>query len=191
MCDTDHGHRISAATLIAGIVFCAALVWADYRWPTLWTAGATAQDGLPNPAVELGKLIIAAVIGAFVTTVHRPAPHKHRPSRPLIHAQILFCVAGALTIIIIGNSLARAFGAFGIASVVRFRTPLKDPEDATVLFLLIGLGMSVGRGILAVAGLGALFVCALLWLLDHRAAPDPPKAAAAPAATPAEAHGLV
>ena len=158
-------------------MFCAALVWADYRWPTLWATGDGASDaaGL-HPLVELGKLMIAAGIGTFVTAVHQPSQHKHKPTRPLAHAQILFCVAGALTIIIIGNSLARAFGAFGIASIVRFRTPLKDPEDATVLFLLIGLGMSVGRGILAVAGLGTLFIAALLWLLDRRGSQPSPAA---------------
>ena len=175
---SDNGaHHLSWATVVSGIAFCAALIWADYRWATLWTIGDDAPDSAAlQPLVEVGKLLIAAVIGAFVTTVHQPSRRKHKPTRSLAHAQILFCVAGALTIIIIGNSLARAFGAFGIASIVRFRTPLKDPEDATVLFLLIGLGMGVGRGILAVAGLGALFVCALLWLLDRRSEPSPPGA---------------
>jgi hypothetical protein len=44
---------------------------------------------------------------------------------------------------------------------------LKDPEDATVLFLLIGLGMSVGRGILAVSAVGTIFLCVLLWFLER------------------------
>ena len=75
---------------------------------------------------------------------------------PRAHAQILFWVAGALTVIIIGDSLARPFGAAGVASTVRFRTPMKDPEDATILFLLIG----------------TLFLCVLLWVLDRRRTAD-------------------
>ena len=71
-------------------------------------------------------------------------------------------------IITVGNSLARAFGAFGVAGIVRFRTELKDPKEATILFLLIALGMAAGRGILGVAGLGTLFVSGLLWYLDRR-----------------------
>lgn len=43
----------------------------------------------------------------------------------------------------------------------------------TVLFcVLIGLGMSVGRGILALCGVGTLFLCILLSLLDRRRAAD-------------------
>jgi len=143
-----------------GIVFCGALVWADH----VWGAATTAAQG---PWLEVAKLGIAALIGGLVTSVHHPARRGRKSTQPIAHAQILFCVAGALMMIIIGDSLARAFGAVGIASIVRFRTALKDPKDATVLFLLIGLGMSAGRGILGVAGLGTLFVCGLLWVLDH------------------------
>ena len=61
-------------------------------------------------------------------------------------AQTLLCVSGAMMMIIIGNSLARAFGIAGAASIIRFRTPVDDPKDVTILFLLMGLGMSSGLG---------------------------------------------
>jgi len=67
--------------------------------------------------------------------------------------------------IIIGDSLARAFGVVGAAGVVRFRTPVDDPRDVTILFLLMGLGMASGIGALATAGLGTLFLCAVLLVL--------------------------
>ena len=67
-------------------------------------------------------------------------------------AQTLLCVSGAMMMIIIGNSLARAFGIAGAASIIRFRTPVDDPKDVTILFLLMGLGMSSGLG--AVRGRG-------------------------------------
>ena len=165
MPNTNGTRGQSAWRLIAGVLFCLGLAWAGTEWPDVWTKGDPA--GSTGPLFEVSKLLFAALIGALVTTVHHPAQRLHKSTRPVAHAQILFCVAGALVIIVIGDSVARAFGAFGIASIVRFRTSLKDPEDATVLFLLIGLGMSVGRGVLAVAGLGTLFVCGLLWVLDH------------------------
>ena len=59
-----------------------------------------------------------------------------------------------MMMIIIGNSLARAFGIAGAAGIVRFRTPVDDPKDVTILFLLMGLGMATGLGAFAVAGLG-------------------------------------
>ena len=81
-------------------------------------------------------------------------------------AQTLLCVSGAMMMIIIGNSLARAFGIAGAASIIRFRTPVDDPKDVTILFLLMGLGMSTGLGAFAVAGLGTAFLCVALLALD-------------------------
>src|SRR5262245_32893061 len=71
--------------------------------------------------------------------------------------------------IIIGNSVARAFGVAGAASLIRFRTPVEDPKDITILFLLMGLGMATGLGAFAVAGLGTAFLCLALLLLDRLA----------------------
>lgn len=80
----------------------------------------------------------------------------------LARAQVLLCVAGAMTMILIDNSIARAFGIAGAASIVRFRTPVDDPTDATVLFLLMALGMACGVGAFGVALAGAAGVCLLL-----------------------------
>ena len=169
--------KIAAALLL----FSASVLWAGIVYPSVWTlAEWNTNQSLLVPAIQAAKLAIAAAIGALVTSIHAPARRRRRSAMPVAHAQILFCVAGALLMIIIGDSLARAFGAVGIASIVRFRTPMKDPKDATVLFLLIGLGMSVGRGILAVSALGTLFVCLLLWLLDRTAGDDVAVAHAAP-----------
>src|SRR5688572_20360327 len=123
-------------------------------------------DARPAAVVELLKLVFAGVIGAVVSAVHRRYPGDKPISRSLAQAQILLCVAGALMMIIIGNSLARALGIAGGATIIRFRTPVEDPKDTTVLFLLLGLGMASGLGSFAVAGLGAAFLCLCLVLLD-------------------------
>lgn len=128
-------------------------------------AGGVAFD---HPLFELAKLIAAAVIGMLVTIVHRQyRVGAERQSNPnMDQAQVLLCVSGAMMMIIIGNNLARAFGIAGAASIIRFRTPVEDARDITVLFLLMGLGMAAGLGALAVAGLGTLFLCALIPILN-------------------------
>jgi anti-anti-sigma factor len=142
------------------------LVVAGEYWPALsGAAGATTPLG--HPMMELAKLVAAALIGIVVTSVHR----RYRVERPgtpsMEQAQVLLCVAGAMMMMIIGNSLARAFGIAGAASIVRFRTPVDDPKDITVLFLLMGLGMAAGLGALGVAGLATLFLCAFFPILDR------------------------
>lgn len=80
---------------------------------------------------------------------------------------MLLCVSGAIVMIIIGDSVARAFGIAGAASIIRFRTPVEDPKDITILFLLMGLGMAAGLGAFGVAGLATAFLCVLLLALDR------------------------
>ena len=158
--------------VVACGAFIVALVWARTDWAQLFgipealSTGAR-QVGNKNPFVELLKLMAAAVIGLVVTAVHKRSHPDKPPSRSLAHAQVLFGVAGALLMIIIGDSLPRAFGALGAASIIRFRTPLKDPKEAAILFLLIGLGMACGGGALGVAALGTVFFCGFLLLLDR------------------------
>jgi anti-anti-sigma factor len=163
---------------VAGAALCSALVWAGLRWPLeLAGLGEVAEEVLAGggkkaaapthtfqPFLELLKLVVAALIGQLITAVHQPASRDR--GRSMEQAQTLLCVSGAMMMIIIGNSLARAFGIAGAASIIRFRTPVDDPKDVTILFLLMGLGMSAGLGAFAVAGLGTAFLCIALLLLD-------------------------
>lgn len=136
------------------------------------------------------RFAVAVAIGALVAA--RPWRYLmgRRPPRPeMVQAQILLCVAAALVIVVIGDSVAKAFGLVGLGSFVRFRSGLKDPRDAAVLFLVIGLGMACGHGALGVAFVGAVFAALLLAVLDLFNVPDLPapgaEDAAAPAASPA------
>jgi hypothetical protein len=163
-----------------GVVLCGVLVWAGLQWPQFVTGSGGAADavipGLPGlsggphtfrPFVELAKLISAALIGLAVTTVHQRYPGDRPITRTMAQSQMLLCVAGAMMMIIIGNSVARALGIAGGASLIRFRTPVDDPKDTTVLFLQLGLGMACGLGAFAVAGLATGFTIVFLILLDR------------------------
>ena len=164
--------------LIAGIgALCLGLLWLDAQWPSLVTSGgpppelpfqeAAGHAAVGSPLLQLFKMVVAAIIGLLVTAVHRRYPSDKPLTRSLAQAQILLCLAGSLMMIIIGGSLAIAFGVVGAASIIRFRTPVEDPKDTTILFLLLGLGMACGIGTFAVAGLGTMFLCLVLALLGN------------------------
>jgi hypothetical protein len=121
----------------------------------------------PPAWLEILKLAVAGLMGMIITTVHKRYQRDRSPSRSLLQAEVLLCVSGALMMIIIGNSAARALGIAGGASIIRFRTPVDDPKDAIVLFLLMGLGMSAGLGEFAVCILGTVFLCVFLCILDR------------------------
>src|SRR5688572_15082534 len=150
---------------VAVITGVAALVLAAF-----YVAGR--GPALPFTSQPVARLGLAAGLGILVTAVHKRVRGSRALGYSLARAQTLLCVAGALTMILIDNSVARAFGIAGAASIVRFRTPVEDPTDATVLFLLMALGMASGVGSFGLALAGAAGVCLLL-LAFGTFAPEP------------------
>ena len=121
--------------------------------------------------------VTAALLGGLFTLL--PARMKRlrtkRKGIDMLKAQVLFCTAGAMLVVVIGSdqhSAARAFGLLGLGSFIRFRTVLKNPTDTAVFFILIGIGMACGLGRPAAALFGTLFLMLLLTVLE-RFAPQP------------------
>jgi hypothetical protein len=175
--ETEGRPGINKAYLAVGILFCLLLGWAELHWPSVFTASQPKADAslpgfLPGGAsvfnagfVEALKLAVAGLVGFLLASVHRHYYGDRIPNKSLMQAEILLCISGALMMIIIGNSAARALGIAGGASIIRFRTPVDDPRDTIVLFLMLGLGMSVGLGAFVVCGLATMFLCLFLALL--------------------------
>ena len=70
-----------------------------------------------------------------------------------------------LIISVVKSSLALSLGLVGALSIVRFRTPIKEPEELAYLFISIAMGLGLGANqILAtvVAGPLILLVMALI-----------------------------
>ena len=121
----------------------------------------------PGAGVMLPRLLAAVLIGTVLALrPWRLLTRRTLPKAEMMQAQVLLCTAAAVITAVIGDSTAKAFGLVGLGSFVRFRSGLKDPRDAAILFLMIGLGMACGHGSLELAGVGTAFVAALLLVLD-------------------------
>ena len=49
-----------------------------------------------------------------------------------------------LIITVVKSSLALSLGLVGALSIVRFRTPIKEPEELAYLFIAIAMGLGLG-----------------------------------------------
>ncbi|QDU65348.1 DUF4956 domain-containing protein [Engelhardtia mirabilis] len=59
----------------------------------------------------------------------------------------MFVFIAATTMMVISvvkTSLALSLGLVGALSIIRFRTPIKEPEELAYLFLAVGLGIGLG-----------------------------------------------
>jgi len=66
---------------------------------------------------------------------------------------------------LIQDNFSRALALVGAVSAVRFRTNLKDPNDAVYVLISIGIGMGTGLGVYHVASLLSLFLCVVYLLM--------------------------
>ncbi len=140
-------------------------------------------------------LVVAASLGAVLAFRPRRAGGPPRVAH-VIQTQIMLAMVGSLVMLIVGASLARAFAIAGVAGLVRYRSKIDDPKDASVMLSCLAIGLASGVGLLYLATAGAAFIVGVLWLLEWRE-PWPPKlfelkvSAKDPAALKSEVEGLL
>lgn len=72
-------------------------------------------------------------------------------------------LATLLVIMIVKSSIALSLGLVGALSIVRFRAAIKDPEELTYLFFVIGLGLAGGANQPILAVVAFLTIISLLF----------------------------
>src|SRR6266850_472145 len=121
--------------------------------------------------LALIRLPIAAALSAVLAFRPRrrgtPTLQAH-----VIQTQIILAVVGAIVMLVVGASLARAFGIVGAAGLIRYRAKIADPKDAGVMLSTLGLGLASGVGLYFLAVFATFFVLGVLWLIES-IEPDP------------------
>jgi hypothetical protein len=123
----------------------------------------------PHPLHEIDdamvRLPLAAALGAALALRVR---RKGTPPRsaPVIQTQILLAVVGAVIMLVVGASLARAFGIVGAANLIRYRSKIDDPKDAVVMLCARAVGLATGVGLYALAVFSTVFLVAALWVIE-------------------------
>ena len=111
------------------------------------------------------RLPLAALLGAALAL--RPRRRGTPPrTTAVVETQIILAAVGALIMLIVGASLARAFGIVGAANLIRYRSKIEDPKDAVVMLCALSVGLASGVGLYYLASLGTLFLVALLWVIE-------------------------
>ena len=68
-----------------------------------------------------------------------------------------------LVILIVKSSLALSLGLVGALSIVRFRTPIKEPEELIYLFLAISIGLGYGAGQIIPTTTISIIIFLVIW----------------------------
>lgn len=129
-------------------------------------------DLFGDGSISISDLLINLVLGAVLSIglalyyIRFGRTYSDRTS----HARILpfLAVTTLLVITVVKSSLALSLGLVGALSIVRFRTPIKEPEELAYLFLAIAIGLGLGANqraatLIAVPVILTLLVIPNMW----------------------------
>ena len=108
-------------------------------------------------------------LAAALATVLALRPRRRGTPRrqvAVVQTQIILALVGAVVMIVVGSSLARAFGIVGAAGLVRYRSKISDPKDAGVMLSTLAIGLASGVGIWMIALFATAFILAVLWVVE-------------------------
>jgi uncharacterized membrane protein YhiD involved in acid resistance len=129
----------------------------------------TTPEQAYSPRAEIAqaavRLPLAAVLGAALAL--RPR-RRGTPQRTpaVVQTQIILSIVGALVMMVVGTSLARAFGVVGAAGLVRYRAKIDDPKDAGVMLSTLSVGLGTGVGLYVMSAVSTAFILLALWLIE-------------------------
>ncbi|MEO7190034.1 MAG: MgtC/SapB family protein [Vicinamibacterales bacterium] len=164
------------AVLIAGTLLSAAPLLAQgepapqlkdgQQLPVQQTRTTSAEDD-PWHDIQLAmvRLPLAAVLGAALAL--RPK-RKGTPKRTpaVVQTQIILAVVGAVIMLVVGASLARAFGIVGAANLIRYRSKVDDPKDAGVMLCALAVGLASGVGLYGLSVFSTVFMVLALAMIE-------------------------
>jgi uncharacterized membrane protein YhiD involved in acid resistance len=113
------------------------------------------------------RFLVAALLATLLAFRWRRGMSNTTRNPYVAQTQILLAVVAAAMMMVVGDSAARAFGIFAAASLVRFRTNIRDPKETTVLLICLGVGLACGVGRIDMAAILTVFALLTLWIMEH------------------------
>ncbi len=131
-----------------------------------WLQDAATLD--PNMTLGLIaiRLLTAAVFGLIIALVYFGSQRRLAGEVfPVAATMVLLTILVAMTTLVIGNNVARAFSLVGALSIVRFRTVVDDTRDTAFVIFAVVVGMAIGAGDLRVCIAGVPIVASVALVL--------------------------
>lgn len=129
-----------------------------------WFATMFSGQGTVPMGDLLLSLLVAAVLSFVLSWHYIRFGRTFSNRRELAQVFPILIMATVLIIAIVKSSIALSLGLVGALSIVRFRTPIKEPEELAYLFVAIAVGIGIGAGQVAVSTMAAVVIMVVLAL---------------------------
>ena len=124
---------------------------------------------MPRDWGEVVAALISLPLATLLGTVLALRPRRRGTpprSTAVVQTQIILAVVGSIIMLVVGASLARAFGIVGAASLIRYRSKIGDPKDAVVMLATLSIGLASGVGLYFLAAFSTAFLLLALWIIE-------------------------
>ena len=125
---------------------------------------------------SIGSLILNLIVGAIIAFILKA--HYKRFSSTLNNRDDFgnifpfILLTTTLVISIVKSSLALSLGLVGALSIVRFRTPIKEPEELAYLFICIAAGLGLGANQTLPTVVAVLIILFIMYLTKNKKISD-------------------
>ncbi len=130
---------------------------------------ASPEGGMNGLMTEVKAVVVRLPLAAALGTALALRPRRRgTPIRQpaVVQTQIVLAIVGALIMLVVGASLARAFGIVGAANLIRYRSKIDDPKDAVVMLSALAVGLAAGVGLFALALFATMFLVIALLVIE-------------------------
>ena len=119
--------------------------------PAQWGPLTNLQDYfslVPTDSIYgfLLNAVLAILLSSVLSRIYLIYGKTYSDRHLLARTFVVLSLTTMLVITIVKSSLALSLGLIGALSIVRFRTPIKEPEDLVYLFYSIAIGLGLGAG---------------------------------------------
>jgi hypothetical protein len=112
------------------------------------------QSGTVSLIPFMFSLLLAGLLCALLAEIFVRFGSSFSNRRQFGGNFILIGITTMIVITVVKSSLALSLGLVGALSIVRFRTPIKDPEELAFLFITISIGLGLGANQVAITIIG-------------------------------------
>ena len=119
--------------------------------PAQWGPLTNLQDYfslIPTESVYgfLLNAILAILLSSVLARIYLIYGKTYSDRHLLARTFVVLSLTTMLVITVVKSSLALSLGLIGALSIVRFRTPIKEPEELVYLFYALAIGIGLGAG---------------------------------------------
>jgi len=110
------------------------------------------------------SIVLSFILSFLLSKVYRTQSNSFSNPESLARILPIISIGTTLIIVVVKSSLALSLGLVGALSIVRFRTPIKEPEELAYIFLTIGIGLATGANqyLISIVGFFLTIICILI-----------------------------